>query len=1418
MADNFRVYTYKLHLTNSIKAPSTPLEELTLSKESGMDFTSEVNEVKVTFTMTMTGLKFTRKIYEPGIIEAEVAIKKKTDTSGTANNTQGADMPDMEDVKRLLENRYAKLGIIVDKEIFIAENYYVFKVNPQIVSDNGKLVMYVKLTINSMDKLMTIDKYSKAYVAKKLGSDILNYESRSFGFDTESSLIQPDYQNLQHLKYDHNMLMDDTNDQKVTVNIPSERIQPYLVQYNESFYNFLVRTANRCGEFVFFEDGQLHLGLPDSDVIEISTYDNVTLQDYTEGPIDTQFYSRDSVKDDETIGDLNFDTIDKDDAGYPTDSFPEKVARNAEVASDDFIFPLQKDKFTSIAREMGVRKDEALSTVLLGATQEVVGNTEGGWLGVAEVVRSFATTLANGAITAYKDSKETNDDCNESYIDNFAKKTQQCNGNVTVPFASQIKKGWTSREFYDDIWEHQYEQQHKIICIDMGQNYVGVKLGGKITVKGMSGKYIVIEIRQIANENWTRNYRRFEEDGTSQDNYSGSQSQIIYAIPTYSLDGSTTDLVVPPFAKVSPICKAGPQTAFVVDNKDPKYQGRVRIVFPWQSSNDISRKKLYEAQDALPKIKAKADKAKTDLENLEETLKDIKLQKTTLEELQGKSQADIDKKRQDLKKEKETIDERIKKLEEQTKDLDEGTILSKSEYAARQSAIAELAKKKAEKAKIEALLKLLDNKGATDIDLIIKFLDDEVSKQTEAKNTVELAVITAQKELDDAKENIDKAAEDWEKNLKSMATPWVRVATPMASDGGGTYFKPQKGDEVLVNFDSDNIERPYVVGSVFSKNLTEPGSDVAVAGRDMTMMSPNGQYISFKSPGNAWGFVNGFFPLIKTLQNFIPDMKGEVLKGDEKGLSGDIVMSDRFGMFEVKLSSDKRAININSPYGKVDIGAFTGITISAPNGNVKISGKNVTIEAGNNLTLKSGTNVKESDSISDIIKQMAKDTVKSIISEQVGSLKPFDMALLRNVIEIFLRPIEGTMLIKSNNYVMLEAGEGKAKVPLERYSEDFQEFNKMEPDTNKQIFYAKTIAYIKRIDQRVTAFVEDYQKLKAEAFKQQTAYEDNINVFWKDDVEKPKIKDKVYKLGTGEYKKTDDATPTFDLAEFKDENYKTGTSFTLKDGTVVASTDLKDHMKPLIDSFAGAVEALQKKGHNFDKIFDDETVRLVNQFLYRKNNNAETEWIDKAFKKAVFDATDGLTKKTLDKWNTRYGAEGADATANFLKAGDENSKDDPYNNAKLLKRRIIATFLWKLFKSDGNVKDPLQAVPEYGKFISLSYKETDINDDKFLDNNWRMVSALGDNVWVSDSFKKKGMSLLKLAGEITDLEDYVKKFYDPSKPKGGWAHTVWNEKSGQIIFSSEKSATYTLGESINKYSMSSSKNITKLKEAITEVK
>lgn len=117
--------------------------------------------------------------------------------------------------------------------------------------------------------------------------------------------------------------------------------------------------------------------------------------------------------------------------------------------------------------------------------------------------------------------------------------------------------------------------------------------------------------------------------------------------------------------------------------------------------------------------------------------------------------------------------------------------------------------------------------------------------------------------------------------------------------------------------------------------------------------------------------------------------------------------------------------------------AFTGITISAPNGNVKIEGKNVSISASNKLSLISGTaagdhfvnppdNVK---SLGSWAKWGLGTMGEDVLNRTVG--KWLDLSFFRTILEVFTRPVDGTLKIKSNSYVMIEAGKGKAEAPFE---------------------------------------------------------------------------------------------------------------------------------------------------------------------------------------------------------------------------------------------------------------------------------------------------------------------------------------------------------------------------------------------------
>ena len=176
-----------------------------------------ISDAKKEYSLLLRGIKVNRKIYQPTEIEAELDIIQNSDD---ISHQQTTTAPQFEDIRNLLLQRRVTLDT-VDGQATIAENCYVYEMIPQLQRDISGMKMYVKLSIFSMDKLMTINKYSKAYLARKLGSEILQPESLRFGIVKEGEpLIESDIKHLQHLKYTD-------GDESY------EFIQPYLVQYNE---------------------------------------------------------------------------------------------------------------------------------------------------------------------------------------------------------------------------------------------------------------------------------------------------------------------------------------------------------------------------------------------------------------------------------------------------------------------------------------------------------------------------------------------------------------------------------------------------------------------------------------------------------------------------------------------------------------------------------------------------------------------------------------------------------------------------------------------------------------------------------------------------------------------------------------------------------------------------------------------------------------------------------------------------------------------------------------------------------------------------------------------------------------------------------------------------------------------------------
>ena len=1410
---NMNVYEsifYSITFGNAITAPGNDLEKLTLKQGEDVMLTENKN----VYLLTLQNVKVIKKIYQPIEIEADLDfMEQKIIFSGSTEN----EAPSFKAVSALLLQRQVELKVCFanNEKFTVAENCYVYELKPQLKNDVNGTRMNVKLRIFSMDKRMTLNKYSKAYVARKLGSGILKPESLEFGLnaDGKSPLVETDITNQIHLIYST-----DTN--------KYERIQPYLVQYNESFYDFLVRTSNRCGEFLYFEDGMLTLGLPltvekqkdpkdntekivKKAPVTIPKFESVVIQEVGTDPLTVNDYVRDSMKDGFQIGDLNHSVINKLDNGFPKDAFPGHLSRNAELSNDEYNFLLTKDKFSSLKREALYDKPiyktmNGLKAIMTG--EKLVGSIIG--LGVQEGLLAMSSNSQAG---------NTNKAMQKNNIVPYEDKNEQTSGGTdVVQFASINDKGWITNQFYNDIHQKETELGRQIICIDMGTFFAPVKLGQKIRVNGLDGNYIIIEI-QTTSEDYANGH-------------AGRRQQTICAIPTVGEGENET--YYPPVQPVPVIRKSGPQTAFVTDNNDPKYQGRVRVAFPWQTLNEGLKNQLEETSQSLKQTKDEKKKLKCGMRLMKLKLWNVYESLNALINYVKASPAERELMLAAKKAEIESLEEEIDKLMRDKTELEntqippldnpsepdprvEANKLSVEELQSKIKINQEkLDTKKEELTEMEAAAKEHDQKKDTKgyvvekdnavvkakWDRCAKLYYDEYAASNEKIKSLEKKEETQESQ----KETVQKVLE---KDLLECSTPWIRVAQPMATPGGGTYFKPQVGDEVLINFDNDNVERPYVVGSLYSKNNLDPFESFERKGAptiqfgtgkqvSMSIMSPNGHHITFSDPKDGNKFVYGLNPGTKFWLPMFP------IPGlpNSKELAGGIHIGDRYGVYEIEMCTHDRAISIKSPLGTVDISAFTGITISAPNGDVTIKGKNVNIVAGNKLSITSGNNI-EPPGIGDPDYRCGSPIWKKLkgwggvgtffanlgrgirygalyLGHQIMAAAPTavnnvlgpaafaDLSLLRHVFEVAVKPVDGTMLIKSKRYLKLEAGSGTAKIKADR-------FNDSKKIDSQEKFYERLIDTMKKSNDIITGFYVKYKTLWKAAMLAKVDYTEVATKFM-NEPNVDKISERAFHL------------TEWDPAHFMSDSYEKDD---LKEGKVVF------------------------RGTSFDTHEEKEEFLILNATIYAEAAFNYKEYAksfktllnefsdDDMFKKAAKKAFAEYAEAEQNKWEGKYGSD--DPTGDFAEWSEEVFTKE--NAEALLKRKTVAKYLLNVAASDEN---------KSGKFLELGFDESDITEKKIKsDYNWKNFMTHYEKHLFSTHGNKALIYLFD--GLVKSTMERWKNPFGAVKENKIWAAG----KDGQILFSDNDGATLHIeNESLKSESQSNLGNRDQLLKLLLSIK
>ena len=201
-------------------------------------------KVRIDFKLSLVDFSFQQKMYTPDELTAKIYVNYSSDSSGKEQMLKFY----MDDLAQLFANKKVSLtcsNIVDGKEesYIVGQDFYVHEVIPCKYPNK----IYVTLRIYSPDKMLTLTQYSRCWTAKKLSANILKSELTNYKlpYDTDKC-VQCDTTQMKHLLKDS-----------------KEHIFPYLVQYNESFYDMLCRTTNRWGEFMYYYDGKIHIGYDD---------------------------------------------------------------------------------------------------------------------------------------------------------------------------------------------------------------------------------------------------------------------------------------------------------------------------------------------------------------------------------------------------------------------------------------------------------------------------------------------------------------------------------------------------------------------------------------------------------------------------------------------------------------------------------------------------------------------------------------------------------------------------------------------------------------------------------------------------------------------------------------------------------------------------------------------------------------------------------------------------------------------------------------------------------------------------------------------------------------------------------------------------------------------------------------------------
>lgn len=170
---------------------------------------------------------------------------------------------------------------------------------------------------------------------------------------------------------------------------------------------------------------------------------------------------------------------------------------------------------------------------------------------------------------------------------------------------------------------------------------------------------------------------------------------------------------------------------------------------------------------------------------------------------------------------------------------------------------------------------------------------------------------------------------DWQAQLDDeMMTPWLRMAQPYAGGGKGFSFIPEIGEEVMIDFEGGNAERPYVKGTLYN----------GVGDPDMKWLPNNNTCNQVKA---------------------IRTRNGHTIEIHDEGNDGYIrIYDNEKENYILTFSTDEKLIKLEST-GNIEIYAKNDIIMHAGHDINASADNDVFIAAGNDMQRTADNDIRE---------------------------------------------------------------------------------------------------------------------------------------------------------------------------------------------------------------------------------------------------------------------------------------------------------------------------------------------------------------------------------------------------------------------------------------------------------------------------